>query len=167
VGVGVFDPSNPSGSSLAKRRSNHDRYGVTGHASATNLFLNHSASGRARRGRVYSQFIGEMLLVGLDLSPMPGPNRPVNFLGVMHQAVLEELDLVLDQRAAVKVVFGHYPIGQYYPRIALTPTVPSKVLSFVRVVYVPPLAVATVGAGSGLASWLGLLRAHGGLSTAP
>ena len=67
------------------RGRNHDRYGVTGHASATNLFLNHSASGRSRRGRVFSHPVGDMLVVGLDLSPMPGPNRPANFLGVMHQ----------------------------------------------------------------------------------
>jgi len=111
--VCVTDPSIWGRLPCQIANSNHDRYGVTGHASATNLFLNHSASGRARRGRVYSQRMGEMLLVGLDLSPMPGPNRPVNFLGVLHQAVLEELDTVLDQRAAVKVVFGHYPIGPY------------------------------------------------------
>ncbi|KAK3246300.1 hypothetical protein CYMTET_44156 [Cymbomonas tetramitiformis] len=91
---------------------NHDRFGVFSAADAnSDFFTNFSATGKEQRRHngVYSRMVGPVLCVGMDVTPIPGPNRPVNFHGVVTRDVLTELDIALSQPADVKVVFAHYP----------------------------------------------------------
>ncbi|CAH0560338.1 unnamed protein product [Brassicogethes aeneus] len=97
-------------------RGNHDNFNVAGPDSKQNFFTNYSVQGKAHpRSYMYQLREGGELytFIAVDACLEPGPKRPFNFVGILDQPEVDEInELVKKTRASgsnYTVWFGHFP----------------------------------------------------------
>lgn len=117
-------------------RGNHDTFDVPLRSGEIDYYSKFSASGEAfSRTRIrFSPLLQKMdgtkskngtkcpagLLLGLDLAPEPGLKGPSNFLGIVDDGLVDEVDMELSNVgkemkmmgcSPVIMAYGHYPFG--------------------------------------------------------
>ena len=97
-------------------RGNHDDFGVFGWQSDNNYFSKYSVQGRHyKRHYTYSVKDGSetYAFIGVDACLEPGPNRPFNTIGLLHEEDIDSLRALKAntslQSPNMTIWFGHYP----------------------------------------------------------
>ena len=96
-------------------RGNHDTFDVIGESAENNFFKTYSIMG-SKHQRSYSakvEFANRTFgFVGIDATLVPGPKRPFNFFGALHDQQFDEAKHLIEdikRETDSHVVFGHYP----------------------------------------------------------
>ncbi|RZC39664.1 transmembrane protein 62 [Asbolus verrucosus] len=97
-------------------RGNHDNFNVAGSDSTQNFFANYSMQGRQHsRSYIYQMSQGSDLysFIGVDACLEPGPRRPFNFIGMLDQIEVDEINRLIEKAKAsgsnYTIWFGHFP----------------------------------------------------------
>ena len=95
-------------------RGNHDDFGVFDWKSDNNYFAKYSVQGRHHK-RHYTYTVKEgnetYSFIGVDSCLEPGPNRPFNTVGLLHEEDIDSLKALKKSLVSPNftVWFGHYP----------------------------------------------------------
>ncbi|XP_060530687.1 transmembrane protein 62-like isoform X2 [Cylas formicarius] len=97
-------------------RGNHDNFNVADIKSKQNYFSNYSVQGKEhprsymiqlRKGKILYSFIG------VDACLEPGPRRPFNFVGVIDEAEVQQINKLIkkagESGSNYTIWFGHFP----------------------------------------------------------
>ncbi|KAL1489693.1 hypothetical protein ABEB36_013633 [Hypothenemus hampei] len=97
-------------------RGNHDNFNVIGVKSKHNFFTNYSVQGKEHPRSYITQVKKETTVysfVGVDACLEPGPRRPFNFVGILDQSEVDEINNLLKQieksGSNYTIWFGHFP----------------------------------------------------------
>lgn len=98
-------------------RGNHDDFNVYDWADPQNFYRKYSVQGHHRGHYSYNHIDGisgdTYSFIGVDACLQPGPKRPFNFIGVLHESDIVQLEQLkknaTDSGAAMILWFGHYP----------------------------------------------------------
>ncbi|KAK9508223.1 hypothetical protein O3M35_007931 [Rhynocoris fuscipes] len=96
-------------------RGNHDNFDVPGVDSSKNYFRSYSMQGKSHL-RSYIEILSKggekYAFIGLDACPDQGLKRPFNFVGIIQEKEMKELDEMSSKAGSVAnytIWFGHYP----------------------------------------------------------
>ncbi|KAJ8922672.1 hypothetical protein NQ315_007704 [Exocentrus adspersus] len=97
-------------------RGNHDNFNVIDQNSRHNFFTNYSVQGKEHpRSYMYQIKQGDNLysFIGVDACLEPGPRRPFNFVGMLDDLEVTEINSLIKKAEATPnnytVWFGHFP----------------------------------------------------------
>ncbi|CAG9823206.1 unnamed protein product [Phaedon cochleariae] len=97
-------------------RGNHDNFNVADLSSKQNYFTNYSVQGRAHpRSYMYQMRKRNTLytFIGIDACLEPGPRRPFNFVGMLDDVEVDEINSLIKKTESspsnYTIFFGHFP----------------------------------------------------------
>jgi hypothetical protein len=102
-------------------RGNHDDFDVEYRTHSSNIYLRYSSGYHGHQERTHSYSythttsFGSYRFIGMDACPSPGPRRPLNFFGVLHDEDLSVLESLENHHPSsspplnTTVWFSHYP----------------------------------------------------------
>ncbi|XP_018565162.1 transmembrane protein 62 [Anoplophora glabripennis] len=97
-------------------RGNHDNFNVINNDSKQNFFTNYSVQGKEHpRSYMYQIKQGGTTysFIGIDACLEPGPRRPFNFVGILDELEVNEINSLIKKAESVStnytVWFGHFP----------------------------------------------------------
>ncbi|XP_050511047.1 transmembrane protein 62-like [Diabrotica virgifera virgifera] len=97
-------------------RGNHDNFNVAELSSKHNYFTNYSMQGKVHpRSYMYQVKKANAVytFMGIDACLEPGPKRPFNFIGLLDDIEINEINALIDKTEAgpnnYTIYFGHFP----------------------------------------------------------
>ncbi|XP_057655925.1 transmembrane protein 62-like isoform X1 [Diorhabda carinulata] len=97
-------------------RGNHDNFNVADLSSKQNFFTNYSIQGKLHPKSYMYQIKKRNVLytfMGIDACLEPGPKRPFNFIGMLDDVEINEINSLIDKTELgpnnYTVFFGHFP----------------------------------------------------------